>query len=133
VIDASLTLPRALAAWDRSAGSPTFRKALTDELEALGSDHPAIQPLLQASLSQTSAVSDSPLSVQLLSLREQEGQILAHLGVFYDGIIAGCSCADDPTPLDSITEHCELLLALRIATAEARLSLWEPPVLNELS
>jgi hypothetical protein len=126
-----LRLPRSVSAWNHSAGSTTFRNALLDELEALGSNHPAIQPLLQASLTQTSAVSDSPLSVQLLSLREQKGQILAHLGVFYDGIIAGCSCADDPTPIDTITEHCELLLEIVITTAAARVSLWEPSALNE--
>jgi hypothetical protein len=126
-----LRLPRSVSAWNHSAGSTTFRNALLDELEALGSNHPAIQPLLQASLTQTSAVSDSPLSFQLLSLREQKGQILAHLGVFYDGIIAGCSCADDPTPIDTITEHCELLLEIVITTAAARVSLWEPSALHE--
>jgi hypothetical protein len=81
--------------------------------------------LLQAGLTQTSAVAEAPFAVQLLSQREQDGRILIHLGLFYAGIIAGCSCANDPSPLGSINEFSELLLELRIATGDARLTQWD--------
>jgi hypothetical protein len=72
-------------------------------------------------LAQTSAVADAPLSVHLLSQHEHDGRILVRLGVFYAGVIAGCSCADDPSPVDNLTEHCELEVAISLATGEARL------------
>ncbi|WP_462321988.1 hypothetical protein [Halochromatium sp.] len=124
-----LTLPRALSAWN----SPAFHQTLIEEIEGLGPDHPALQPLLQNGLTQTSAVANAPIAVHLLSQREQDGRILAHLGVFYAGIIAGCSCADDPTPPDSLTEHCELQLEITITSAKARLLPWEPSPFSELT
>lgn len=117
--DTRLTLTRSAATWNR----PMFRATLIDEIQTLGADHPALQPLLQEGLRQTSAVADDALAVHLLSSREQEGHILVQLGIFYAGIIAGCSCADDPSPVDTITEHCELLLDIDLATGQARAAL----------
>jgi hypothetical protein len=117
--DAVLTLARSAAAWN----SPAFGSILVDEIQALGPDHPKLQPLLQAGLLQTSAVAEVALAAHLLSSREQDGHIRVHLGVFYAGIIAGCSCADDPSPVDTITEHCELLLDIDLATGRARATL----------
>jgi hypothetical protein len=117
--EAILTLPRSAAAWNGA----TFRSTLIDEIQTLGADHPALQPLLQASLRQTSAVADDALAVHLLSNSEQDGRIQVHLGIFYAGVIAGCNCADDPSPVDTITEHCELLLDIDLATGQARAAL----------
>ncbi|MBK1632825.1 hypothetical protein CKO31_19145 [Thiohalocapsa halophila] len=116
---ADLTLTRSVAAWN----SPAFRPTLVDELQALGPHHPVLRPLLQAALAQTSAVAEAPIRVQVLSTREAAGRIQVHLGVFYAGVIAGCSCADDPSPLDSITEHCECMLDIDPATGRARAAL----------
>jgi len=117
--DTRLNLAGSAAAWN----SPAFGPALGDELKSLGPDHPALHRLLQAGLRQTSAVADTALAVQLLSSREQDGQVQAHIGIFYGGIVAGCSCADDPSPTDTITEHCELLLDIHLATGQARATL----------
>ncbi|MEA3642655.1 MAG: hypothetical protein VBE63_22335 [Lamprobacter sp.] len=114
-----LRLAQSAAASSTSA----FNTTLTRELEALGPQHPALHPMLQAGLSQSSAVADEPVSISILGVDEDEGQIRARLGVLYSGIIAGCSCADDPTPAGSLTERCELLLDLDCATGSARLSL----------
>lgn len=113
-----MKLTQSVAAWN----SPTFAATLIDEIQALGPGHPELQPLLQACLAQTSAVADEPLSVYLLSSDEQDGRIRARLGVFYAGIVAGCSCADDPSPVDSITEHCEWLLEMDAASGDAHLT-----------
>lgn len=116
---AHLMLPRSAAAWNSAA----FRSTLIDEMQTLGPEHPALQPLLQAGLRQTSAVADIALAAHLLSSRDSDGHVQAHLGLFYAGLIAGCSCADDPSPVDTITEHCELLLDIDLATGRAWVSL----------
>ena len=51
--------------------------------------------------------------------------ILVKAGIFYTGIIAGCSCADDPTPLDEQNEYCELELNINKETAETTIVLLE--------
>ncbi len=119
--EAILALTRSAAAWT----GPSFEATLIEELQALGPSHPSLQPLLQAGLTQTSAVAEAPLGIQVLSSSPAVGRIRMHLGVFYAGIIAGCSCADDPTPVGTITEHCELLLDIDPATGEARLTLYD--------
>lgn len=113
-----IKLTQSVAAWR----SPSFAATLVKEIQALGPGHPELQPLLQACLAHTSAVADEPLGVYLLSSHEQDGRILARLGVFYAGIVAGCSCADDPSPVDSMTEHCEVLLEIDAATGDTHLA-----------
>jgi hypothetical protein len=45
-------------------------------------------------------------------------RIRVRVGVFFSGIVAGCSCADDPTPVEAQNEYCELLVDIdRRATA----------------
>lgn len=55
----------------------------------------------------------------VLGASDDPGFIHARVGVFFTGIIAGCSCADDPTPVDTQNEYCELRLTIAKATAEA--------------
>ncbi|NEX17366.1 MAG: hypothetical protein C1943_12225 [Halochromatium sp.] len=106
-----------------ASSTAAFNTTLAKELEALGPQHPALSPVLQAGLSRTSAVADDPIRISILGVDEDEGQIRARIGVFFAGIIAGCNCADDPTPVDSLPERCELLLDLDCASGSARLSL----------
>jgi hypothetical protein len=118
MLEAQLTLTRSAAAWN----SAEFGVTLADEVGALGPHHAALRPLLQAALTQTSAVADAPVSVQILRLDKTADRVRLRLGLFYAGVIAGCNCADDPTPVDTITEHCELLLDLDPATGRATLT-----------
>jgi hypothetical protein len=69
-------------------------------------------------------VLDAPIQVLLLRAWEADGRLWAKLGVFYAGLIAGCSCADDPTPPEAQNEYCELAVAIDPTTAEAEVTLW---------
>jgi hypothetical protein len=40
---------------------------------------------------------------------------------------AARSCVGDPSPVDCLAEHCELRVAISLATAEARLELQDSP------
>ena len=108
-------LPDTLKAW----GSPDFRTTLIDELKRLG----AGQLPLQQGLSHTSFALEDGFNPVLIGAEEDTGRILARLGIFYYGIVPGCSCADDPTPVEPQNEYCEVLLAIDKETAAATVSL----------
>jgi hypothetical protein len=108
---AQVRLPDALRAW----GSEGFNQVIRAELERL-SHH--LLPLQQA-LRQTSQVSEEPFQVMILRTQETAGELLVKAGVFYTGVVAGCGCADDPTPLGPVTEHCTLEIRLDRATGTA--------------
>ncbi|HEY0719623.1 MAG TPA: hypothetical protein VGE50_00065 [Gammaproteobacteria bacterium] len=95
-----ITLNESLKAW----GSPAFNQCFKAEIEQL----PADELPLQQGLSLTSYVSDEPFNVTVLAASDEPNLIHVKAGAFYSGIIAGCSCEDDPTPMSTIAEHCEL-------------------------
>ena len=45
----------------------------------------------------------------------------------YSGIIAGCSCADNPTPVSELNEYCEVQLEIDKKTAETKVALLPEP------
>jgi len=104
-----------LGAW----GNPDFADVLKKELEQLNAD----QLPLQRGLSTTSHAIDHNLSVMIIRVSEEGGSIRVKAGIFYSGIIAGCSCADDPTPVEEQSEYCEVQLDINKSTAEATITL----------
>lgn len=110
-----LKLPVLLDAWN----TDSFRTVLKAELEVLGEDRLP----LQQGLSQSSRVSDSGYKVMPISEQDQGDRIQARVAVMYQGIIAGCSCADDPTPVDKINEYCELLVTIDRESAKTTFTL----------
>ena len=103
-----VALPAAAAAW-REGDRERFATLLCRELAALPSER---LPLI-AALERGSAVGDGALRPSLLAVEAvTEGGVEARVGLFFSSIIAGCACADDPTPPDEITEYCELRLNL---------------------
>ncbi len=107
--------PESLQAWP----DDNFDETLKTELEALDK----LQLPLQQGLNQSSHVGPSPFSTMVLSTSEHPEYILAKAGVFYTGIIAGCNCADDPTPVDEISEYCEVRITINKQTARTRIEL----------
>lgn len=61
---------------------------------------------LQQGLSISSHVTDQPVQAMILDQSEDAHLIRIKVGIFYTGIIAGCSCADDPTPIAEQNEYC---------------------------
>ena len=74
---------------------------------------------LQQGLTQSSYVSESDFNVVILSSSEAVDALNIKAGIFYAGINAGSCCADDPTPLDEVTEYCEINIEINKSTAEA--------------
>lgn len=108
-----IRLPESLRAWN----TPTFDAVLKGELERQARELP-----LQQALAATSVALDDAVSVMVLGAADEGGVIRARVGVFFSGVVAGCGCADDPTPVEPQNEYCELRLLIDKATGEAAAS-----------
>lgn len=102
-----IRLPLALAAW----GGDAFAPALKAEVQALG---PAALPLHR--LASTGHALDTRVSVTLIASRESDETIVARLGVFFEEILPGCSCGDEP---EAQPAYGELVLRIDKATGLA--------------
>ncbi|MDH5407333.1 MAG: hypothetical protein OEY00_01835 [Gammaproteobacteria bacterium] len=110
-----LKLEKLLAAWNKA----DFDSVAKEELQKLD----AVSLPLQQGLAQSSYVADDPVSVIIMSSSEQQNVIKIKAGLFYSGIIAGCSCSDDPTPLDKVNEYCEVFILIDKTSGEASISM----------
>jgi hypothetical protein len=110
-----LRFTKSLSAW----GTPAFKEILKDEIERL--DVEAL--LLQQGLSQGSYTDGAGLSAMIIGIADEPNLIRAKAGLFYTAIIAGCSCADDPTPVDVLPEYCEVQFDIDKTTAETTVML----------
>lgn len=110
-----IRLDKALSAW----GTPDFEATLKREIEHLD---PRQLPLQQG-LSVGSHALEEPVRATLLHVADMETLIRVKAGVFFSSMIAGCSCADDPTPVDKLTEYCVVQLDIDKSTAATTISL----------
>jgi len=108
-------LSNSLQAW----GKPDFNDTFKQEVSAMDC---STLPLDKA-LSVGSAASAENLSVMLLSQTDMQTHIQVKAGIFFSSVIAGCNCADDPTPVDEINEYCELLFEINKNSAEVKISI----------
>lgn len=102
-----------------SRGSPDFKDVLKQEIAQLDPD----QLPLQLGLSTGNYVSDAPITVTINRVTEMERVIRVEAGIFYQGIIGGCSRTDDPTPVSDINEYCEVQLDIDKASAITEVTL----------
>ena len=110
-----IKLEQALAAW----GTDGFREQFKQEVEQLKAE----QLPLQQGLALSSYVSADPFKVMVISDEADEKAIRVKAGVFYSGIIAGCSCSDDPTPTDVQPEYCDLEFVIDRSSGTATVGL----------
>lgn len=103
-------LKNTLAAW----ASEDFAAILKAELNTLGSD---VLPL-QAGLRYASHISNEEASYMILNTHINGEILVVKLGVFYKGIVSGCSCADDPSPNTETNEYCVIELKINSRNAE---------------
>lgn len=110
-----MQLQRILTAWS----TPEFESIARQEIRSL---NPYLLPLQQG-LSHSSTASANHLDVRIISAIASDTQFKVKAGLFYTGIIAGCSCSDDPTPQDEINEYCEVLFEIDRDSGMATVSL----------
>lgn len=110
-----LRLAKTLHAW----GSSSFGDVFKLEVETLDGQHLP----LQQGLATSSHVSERPIQVMILGVAEKPECIRIRAGIFYTGVIAGCNCADDPSPIDEQNEYCVVQINIDRTTAESTVSL----------
>jgi len=110
-----MRLPESLRVW----GTEAFDEAFKAEVERL----PADALPLQKGLSLSSYVSGEPFRVMVISRTAEASVLRIKAGIFYSGIIAGCSCSDDPTPTDVQAEYCDVEFVIDRVSAEAQATL----------
>jgi hypothetical protein len=110
-----IRLPNSLNAW----GTPEFKDVFRQEIAQMD----AAGLPLQQGLTRSSHVTERPIQAMLLSAIEDAGLLRVKAGIFYTGIIAGCSCADDPTPIDEMNEYCVVRFDIDMKTAATTVTL----------
>ena len=108
-------LPLSLKAWNTNSFDAVFK----DEILSLDADLLPLQEGLQHS---SYALSDK-LAVLVLNTDHDDISITIKAGLFYNGIIAGCNCADDPTPMDETNEYCEVFIRINRQTSHGTIEL----------
>lgn len=96
----------------RARGSPEFEAVLKQEIAQFADQLP-----LQQGLSTGNYVAATPITVAIIGVADLEKVIRVHAGIFYQSVIGGCSCADDPTPTSENNEYCEVQMDIDKATA----------------
>jgi len=102
-------LTLSLQAWN----TDVFNDVIKQEICSLDAN---LLPLQQG-LTQSSIALTDKLSVIVLHAESDHEYISVKAGLFYSGVIAGCNCADDPTPVNENNEYCEVLFKIHRKTA----------------
>lgn len=105
-----LLLPRTLRAWDSADLAATFKQELAEQ----GHAHLPLQQSLRLS----SSVLNTPITVLLQAAHATAQHLHIQAGIFYQGVTAGCSCADDPSSLSENTEYCVVRLMINRSDAQ---------------
>jgi len=100
-------------------GHHDFKTVVKKEIELL----PISELPLQQGLTTGSYALDKDIEAMILNVRESESCIHVKAGIFYKAIIAGCSCSDDPTPIDECNEHCEIMVDIDKESGQATITL----------
>lgn len=110
-----LQLDKSLKAWATS----DFKQVVQQEIAQLQRESLP----LQQGLSISSHVTDRPVQAMILGTQEEADLIRVKAGIFYTGIISGCSCADDPTPIAEQNEYCVMEFCIDKQSAETTVTL----------
>ena len=100
---------KTLAAW----GTPAFAEAFKEEVRKNRAGLP-----LQKGLNSTSYALDERVEAMVIGTAEKGNFLIVKAGAFFQGLLIGCSCADDPTPVGEENEYCELFFRIDRKTGE---------------
>ena len=94
--------------------TPAFEETLKQEITQLDVN----QIPLQQALSNCNYTNGDNRKVIIMGVVDESDFIRVKTGVFYTGIVSGCNCADDPSPVDEVNEYCEMEFEINKTTTE---------------
>ena len=106
-----IKLTASLSDWGRES----FAQTLKAEVEGLSK---GTLPLEKAT-TQGGYVDESNISATVFDFADKGNHVQAKVGVFFNEIVGGCSCGDDPIVVNA---YCEILVSIDKKTAEAGFS-----------
>jgi hypothetical protein len=108
-----MKLEKSANAWGTSDFAEVFKQEVAEHADDL--------PLQQGLSSSSYALTDR-IEAMIIGSMEEEGVLKVKAGIFFEGVLGGCSCADDPTPVENQPEYCEMLVEIDGKTGEATAS-----------
>ena len=115
IIHPMIYLNDTLNAWN----TPACTEVLLREIEQMDVN----QLPLQQCLTLSSYALDDQVKAVLVSTGEDAEFIRAKAGIFFNGMIPGCACADDPTPESTYSEYCMVEFLIDKKTAATTINL----------
>lgn len=110
-----INLKKILADW----GTQQFASSLKSEIEKMGVE----QLPLQQGLSSSNIAMDDNVKAIILNSSDSKNLVVVKMGLFYTGVIAGCNCSDDPSPVDLQNEYCEVQLDINKISGDTTVKL----------
>jgi len=110
-----IKLRNALDAWESSE----FDDLLKADIDQMTVD----QLPLQQAITSSSYALDTNIKSIIINKTDDSDAIQIKAGIYYTGIIAGCNCADDPSPADEVQEYCVVQIQIDKVTAETDIML----------
>jgi len=106
-----LAFEKILPLWGKESFDSEFKRII----ESMG----VAELPLQAGLSSSNIALENDLKVIILKKYQADENYIVKVAVFYFGVVAGCNCADDPSPADTQNEYCEIEFTINAKTGEA--------------
>lgn len=103
----------------QSFATPDFKTEFSKALKSLAPG----KLDLQSALKLGSVALTDDLSVMILNCKEHPSFLEIEAGIFFHSLIAGCNCADDPTPTDTLQEYCEMAIRIQRPGGEYSISI----------
>ena len=100
-------------------GTTEFDDLLKADIDQMTVD----QLPLQQAITSSSYALDTNIQSIIINKTDDSDSIQVKAGIYYTGVIAGCNCADDPSPADEIPEYCVVQIEIDKTSAETKIIL----------
>ncbi len=98
----------------QTRGTDRFRPELQAALTALDAE----SLCLHQATTMGGCVDADSIAVTILSIADETGDPVVRVGVFFNEIVGGCNCHDDPVASPA---YCELIVSLDAVTGQAEI------------
>lgn len=103
----------------KASQTEQFKQVFIEEIMSLNLDQLPLQKALRMG---SFAINDN-LQIMINRISEQNNNLIINTSIFFSSIIAGCNCADDPSPIELNTEYCEMQFSINKSNAQTEIDI----------